>query len=61
MVITIEPGIYINEKNLKVPVKYRGIGVRIEDDVVVTENSCDVLSSKCPKEIAEIENILLKS
>ena len=37
MVLTIEPGIYIAADNTKVPKRWRGIGVRIEDDVVVTE------------------------
>lgn len=55
MVVTIEPGIYIQPNDESVPRKFRGIGIRIEDDIVVTENGCDVLSKKCPKEIEDIE------
>ncbi|KAF7268794.1 xaa-Pro aminopeptidase 3 [Rhynchophorus ferrugineus] len=57
MVITIEPGIYISEKS-SVPKQYHGIGVRIEDDVLITVNGPVVLSRKCPKEIDEIESIV---
>jgi Xaa-Pro aminopeptidase len=60
MAITIEPGIYINENNTTVQPKYRGIGIRIEDDIVITDNSCSVLSEMCPKEMDEIEKILNK-
>ena len=38
MVLTVEPGLYFQQDDLTVPAKYRGIGVRIEDDVVVTED-----------------------
>lgn len=57
MVITIEPGIYIQPNDKSVSPRFRGIGIRIEDDVVVTENGCEVLNYNCPKEIDEIENI----
>lgn len=60
MVITIEPGIYIRPDDETVPFKYRGIGIRIEDDIVITDTGCEVLSDKCPKEIEHIENILMK-
>jgi Xaa-Pro aminopeptidase len=55
MVLTIEPGIYISKKNKNVEKNWRGIGVRIEDDVLVTSNGCEVLSGKLPKEIKDIE------
>lgn len=58
-VITIEPGIYINSNEQSVPPRFRGIGIRIEDDVVVTENGCEVLSKNCPKEIDDIEKLRL--
>jgi Xaa-Pro aminopeptidase len=59
MVLTIEPGIYIAPDNKKVPAKWRGIGVRIEDDVVVTADGCDVLTSDVPKTADEIEAIMV--
>ena len=61
MVLTIEPGIYISKKNKNVPSEYRGIGVRIEDDVLVTKKGCEVLTQKLPKEINEIESIMAKN
>ncbi|RMZ94476.1 Xaa-Pro aminopeptidase [Brachionus plicatilis] len=57
-VITIEPGIYIKPNDESVPFRYRGIGIRIEDDIVVTENGCEILSRNCPKEIEELEKLL---
>jgi len=56
MVITVEPGIYI-ARNALVPEQYRGIGVRIEDDVLVTEGSAVVLSEAIPKRVDEIERL----
>lgn len=56
-VLTVEPGLYFPYL-FSVPEKYRGIGVRIEDDIVVTEDGCRVLSAGAPKEIAEIEKII---
>ncbi|KAM3833007.1 xaa-Pro aminopeptidase 3 isoform 2-T2 [Vipera latastei] len=57
MVITIEPGIYIPEDDTSAPERFRGIGIRIEDDVVVTENVPLILSADCPKEIYDIEQV----
>ncbi|KAG8556332.1 hypothetical protein GDO81_018034 [Engystomops pustulosus] len=57
MVITIEPGIYIPENDTEAPEKYRGIGIRIEDDVVITEESPLILSAQCPKEVYEIQQV----
>ena len=58
MTMTVEPGIYIATDNLTVPVQWRGIGVRIEDDVVVTEQGCHVLTNAVPKTVAEIEALM---
>jgi Xaa-Pro aminopeptidase len=55
MVLTIEPGLYVGAERDDVPGCYRGIGVRIEDDVLVTADGHDVLSAAVPKEPADIE------
>ena len=57
MVTTVEPGIYIR-KDDKIDSKYWDIGIRIEDDVLVTESGNHVLSNKAIKEIDEIENLM---
>ncbi|MFK5937784.1 MAG: aminopeptidase P N-terminal domain-containing protein [Sulfurimonas sp.] len=56
MVMTIEPGIYIDEKDKSVPKKYRGIGIRIEDDILVTSWGFENLSKDIAKTISEIES-----
>ncbi|KXU33938.1 Xaa-Pro aminopeptidase [Ventosimonas gracilis] len=58
MCLTIEPGIYIAPDNMDVPEQWRGIGVRIEDDIVVTENGCEVLTTGVPKQIDAIEALM---
>jgi Xaa-Pro aminopeptidase len=58
MVTTIEPGIYISPNNTKVPKKWRGIGVRIEDDVLITKTSNRILSMGIPKTVKEIESYM---
>ncbi|HEY0078132.1 MAG TPA: Xaa-Pro aminopeptidase [Pyrinomonadaceae bacterium] len=57
MVTTIEPGLYIATDAEGVPDKYRGIGVRIEDDLLVTPEGHLVLTDKAPKQIEEIEEL----
>ncbi|XP_053577367.1 xaa-Pro aminopeptidase 3 [Bombina bombina] len=61
MVITVEPGIYIPDDDSATPMKYRGLGIRIEDDVVITEQSPIILSVDCPKEIHELQQVFGKS
>lgn len=57
MAITIEPGLYICEENDEAPKRFRGLGIRIEDDVVIRENGgALILSSDAPKTIAEVEH-----
>ncbi|MEO0422792.1 MAG: M24B family metallopeptidase, partial [Pseudomonadota bacterium] len=58
MVLTVEPGIYIAPGSKGVPRKWWGIGVRIEDDVLVTRTGQDVLSASVPKEVDEIEALM---
>lgn len=60
MVLTVEPGLYIPPDDRSAPTKYRGIGVRIEDDVLVTKDGNVNLTSKVPKNIDEIEALMQK-
>ncbi|XP_007031191.2 PREDICTED: probable Xaa-Pro aminopeptidase 3 isoform X2 [Theobroma cacao] len=57
VVITIEPGIYL-PSSLDGPQRYQGIGIRIEDEVLITETGCEVLTGSMPKEIKHIESLL---
>ena len=58
MVLTIEPGLYIPVNCKSVDAKWRGIGIRIEDDIVVTKDGHEVLTHAAPKEINEIEHLM---
>jgi Xaa-Pro aminopeptidase len=58
MVLTVEPGIYISNDNKQVAKRWRGIGIRIEDDVVVTRQGCKVISASVPKTTEEIEKLM---
>lgn len=55
MILTVEPGLYIQPDDTLFPAEYRGIGVRIEDDVLVTRDGCKNLSSAMPRHPDEIE------
>ncbi|EFA83330.1 peptidase M24 family protein [Heterostelium album PN500] len=57
MIITIEPGIYIDANDMSVDEKYRGIAIRVEDDVAIVNGKPFVLTSRAPKEISEIESL----
>lgn len=58
MVMTIEPGLYISPHNTSVEERWRGIGVRIEDDIVVTRDGCEVLTQDVVKDPADIEALM---
>lgn len=58
MVLTIEPGIYIRADDERVDERWRGIGIRIEDDVAVTRDAPEVLTAKVPKSAADIEALM---
>jgi Xaa-Pro aminopeptidase len=58
MVMTVEPGIYISPGEDEAPERFRGIGIRIEDDILVTEGAPENLTETIPKEIPEIEALV---
>lgn len=58
MVMTVEPGIYVAPDDESVAAKWRGIGIRIEDDVVITKTGCEELSLGVPKEVDDIEALM---
>jgi len=63
MILTVEPGFYIQPDDTLFPEEYRGIGVRIEDDILVTESGAKILSNALPRHPDEVEaymNRLLK-
>ena len=61
MVTTIEPGIYVAPDNMDVDKKWRGIGIRIEDDVLVTRTGHRILSEGAPKTVEEIESFMAQA
>jgi Xaa-Pro aminopeptidase len=60
MVMTVEPGIYIAPDDDSVAAKWRGIGIRIEDDVAVTRKGHEVFTDAVPKAVADIEKLMKK-
>ena len=60
-VLTVEPGIYIPADRMDVPAEYRGIGIRIEDDILVTAGGREVLTIGAPKDSEEIESVVGRS
>ena len=56
MVITVEPGLYFKSTDLLVPEELRGIGVRIEDDVLITADGCEILSARLPRTADDVES-----
>lgn len=60
MMLTVEPGIYVRPSP-EVPQQFWDIGIRIEDDVLITEAGCEVISGSAPKTVAEIEAVMKHS
>lgn len=57
MVFTIEPGFYVQPLDQETPARFRNLGIRIEDDLLITPKGCEVLTSDVPKERSEIESL----
>ena len=57
MVLTVEPGLYVRAA-ADVPAAYHDIGIRIEDDAVVTDAGCEIITSEVPKSASEIEALM---
>ena len=60
MVLTVEPGLYVTEDDEDAPAEFRGIGIRIEDDVLITKGGNRVLTAGIPKTVEEIEAEMAK-
>jgi len=60
MVLTIEPGLYMPLDDMDIAEQWRGIGIRIEDNIVVTSNGCENLTANCPETISDIEALMAK-
>ncbi|GAB1262864.1 Xaa-Pro aminopeptidase [Aurantivibrio plasticivorans] len=58
MVMTVEPGIYVSPNDETVEARWRGIGIRIEDDVLITKDGCEELSVGVPKTVEDIEALM---
>jgi len=58
MVTTVEPGIYIDPDDTDIPSQWRGIGVRIEDNILVTEHGYRNLTEYLPVTVADIETLM---
>ena len=57
MVLTVEPGIYVAQ-DAKAPAQFKGIGVRIEDNILITHDGHENLTQSLPKTIAQIESLM---
>jgi Xaa-Pro aminopeptidase len=57
MAMTVEPGLYFGPRTAA-PKRFRDIGIRIDDDVAVTADGCEILSDGCPRTVAEIESCM---
>lgn len=57
MVLTVEPGLYFSPHLTQIEERWKGIGVRIEDDVLVTDQGCHIFSHRLPKEVVDLKNV----
>jgi Xaa-Pro aminopeptidase len=55
MILTVEPGLYFKADDLLAPAEFRGNGVRIEDDILITEDGCENLSAAMPRTADDVE------
>lgn len=60
MVLTVEPGLYFSPHRKKILAEFCGIGIRIEDDILVTQNGHEVLTEALPKQVADVQKLLKK-
>jgi Xaa-Pro aminopeptidase len=60
MILTVEPGFYIQPDDTLFPEEYRGIGIRIEDDILVTQSGAKILSNALPRHPDEVEVYMAK-
>jgi Xaa-Pro aminopeptidase len=60
MILTVEPGFYIQPDDTLFPEEYRGVGVRIEDDILVTQSGAKILSNALPRHPDEVEAYMAK-
>jgi Xaa-Pro aminopeptidase len=60
MVMTIEPGLYFHKNDLTIPNELKGIGVRIEDNIVINNKNSTVLSHNIPKDVLSVEKWIKK-
>jgi Xaa-Pro aminopeptidase len=60
MILTVEPGFYIQPDDTLFPEEYRGIGIRIEDDILVTASGAKILSNALPRHPDEVEAYMAK-
>ena len=60
MIVTVEPGLYFSKwrSDVEIPDRYAGIGIRIEDDILITDNGPEIITKSCPKEIEDVENLV---
>lgn len=61
MCLTVEPGLYIPRHETSVPEELRGLGIRIEDDILITQGGCINMTEKCPREVEDLERLIGRS